>query len=161
MSVALKKKHTVLVVDDETDVCDSVHDLLRREFTVLRARGAEEGFKLLTENEVHVIMTDQRMPKVTGVEMLSRARKGHPLAVRMLFTGNADVESVIQAINQGHVYRFLKKPWQPPDLLDAVREAAEEYERIVEQSDHITQLLSEVAALRERVGALERALSVK
>ena len=161
MQAASMKKHTILVVDDETDVCDSVHDLLRREFNVLRARGAEEGFKLLTENEVHVIMTDQRMPKVTGVEMLSRARKGHPRAVRMLFTGNADVDSVIQAINQGHVYRFLKKPWQPSDLQDAVREAADEYERIVEQTDHITQLMAEVAALRDRVGALEHALTLK
>src|SRR5438128_1227798 len=110
------EKHTLLVVDDEVDVCDSVHDLLRRDFRVLRARNAEEGFKLLRENEVHIIMTDQRMPKVTGVELLSRVRTGHPQAVRMLFTGYADLDSIIAAINQGHIFKFLKKPWAPEDL---------------------------------------------
>ena len=64
----------LLVVDDETDVGDSVHDLLRREFTVLRARSAEEGLKLMRDNEIHIIMTDQRMPKVSGVELLKSIR---------------------------------------------------------------------------------------
>src|SRR5437773_787796 len=118
------KKHTLLVVDDEADVCDSVHDLLRREFKVLKARNAEEGVKRMQENEVHIIMTDQRMPKVTGVELLSRVLVRHPHAIRMLFTGYADIDSVIQAINQGHVFKFLKKPWQPEELEIAVREAA-------------------------------------
>ena len=81
------KKHTLLVVDDEPDVGDSVHDLLRRQFTVLRAKSAEEGIKLVQDHEVHIIMTDQRMPKVTGVEFLSKVRVRHPHAIRMLFTG--------------------------------------------------------------------------
>src|ERR1700704_1151325 len=123
------KKHTLLVVDDEADVCDSVHDLLRREFTVLKARSADEGLKLMCENKVHIIMTDQRMPKVTGVELLKSIRAGHPQAIRMLFTGYADLDSVIAAINHGHIFRFLKKPWQPDELEAAVREAASEYER--------------------------------
>ena len=80
-------KHTLLVVDDEPDVCDSVHDLLRREFRVLKAKSAAEGIDLMRQNEVHIIMTDQRMPQITGVELLSKIRQGHPRAVRMLFTG--------------------------------------------------------------------------
>jgi len=104
------KKHTLLVVDDEVDVCDSVHDLLRREFRVLKAKSADEGLKLMRENEVHIIMTDQRMPNVTGVELLRSIRAGHPQAIRMLFTGYADLDSVIAAINQGHIFKFLKKP---------------------------------------------------
>src|SRR6188472_2299255 len=109
----MAKKHTLLVVDDEPDVCDSVHDLLRREFTVLRARSSEEGIKMMQENEVHIIMTDQRMPRISGVELLSKVRRGHPQAVRMLFTGYADLDAVIAAINLGRVFKFLKKPWQP------------------------------------------------
>ena len=77
-SMSATKKHTLLVVDDEPDVCDSVHDLLRREFRVLKAKNAEEGLRLMRENEVHIIMTDQRMPKVTGVELLSRVRSVIP-----------------------------------------------------------------------------------
>ncbi|MBI3824001.1 MAG: response regulator [Planctomycetes bacterium] len=150
------KKHTLLVVDDEPDVGDSVHDLLRREFNVLKARSAEEGLKLMRDNEVHIIMTDQRMPKVTGVELLKSIRAGHPQAIRMLFTGYADIDSVIAAINQGHIFKFLKKPWQPNDLEEAVREAAAEYDRLVEHAETMEKLRVELQHLRERITALEK-----
>jgi response regulator RpfG family c-di-GMP phosphodiesterase len=71
------------------------------------------------------------MPSVTGVELLSKVRVRHPHAVRMLFTGYTEVESIIAAINQGHIFQFLKKPWQPEELENAVREAAAEYDRLV------------------------------
>jgi response regulator RpfG family c-di-GMP phosphodiesterase len=149
-------KHTLLVVDDEPDVCDSVHDLLRREFRVLKARSAAEGYKLMEANEVHIIMTDQRMPHVTGVELLSQIRVGHPTAVRMLFTGYADLDSIIQAINQGHIYQFLKKPWKPEELEAAVREAAIEYDRLVLHAEEMLRLQQEIIKLRERVTTLEK-----
>jgi response regulator RpfG family c-di-GMP phosphodiesterase len=157
--VSATRKHTLLVIDDEMDVCDSVHDLLRREFHVLRARSADEGLKLMQDNEVHIIMTDQRMPKVTGVELLTRIYRGHPQAIRMLFTGYADLESIIQAINQGHVFKFLKKPWQPDDLEHAVREAATEYDRLVAQAEVMERLQTELHQLRDRVAALEMEVS--
>lgn len=149
------KKHTLLVVDDEPDVCDSVHDLLRREFRVLRARNADEGTKLLQDNEVHIIMTDQRMPKISGVEFLTRAMSGHPQAIRMLFTGYADLESIIAAINQGHIFKFLKKPWQPQELEEAVREAAVEYDRLVVKAQEMQHLRDELQQLNNRIRALE------
>jgi response regulator RpfG family c-di-GMP phosphodiesterase len=149
------KKHTLLVVDDETDVGDSVHDLLRREFNVLRARSAEEGIRLMQDNVVHIIMTDQRMPKVTGVELLKSVRTGHPQAIRMLFTGYADLDSIIAAINQGHIFKFLKKPWRPEELEAAVREAAAEYDRLVEYAELMELLRTELHQLRERIAALE------
>jgi response regulator RpfG family c-di-GMP phosphodiesterase len=148
-------KKCLLVVDDEPDVCDSVHDLLRREFRVLKARSAEEGARLMQENEVHIIMTDQRMPQTTGVELLTKVCKGSSRAVRMLFTGYADIEAIIAAINQGHIFRFLKKPWQPEELEAAVREAANEYDRIVSREEETTRLRQELQHLRDRVTALE------
>ena len=138
-------KHCLLVVDDEPDVCDSVHDLLRREFRVLKATGAEEGLRLLRDEEVHIIMTDQRMPQVTGVDFLTRAKARMPQAIRMLYTGFADLESIIAAINQGHVYQFLRKPWQPEELLEAVRSAAAEYDRLVAVEDERQRLSVEMA----------------
>lgn len=149
------RKHTVLVVDDEPDVCDSVHDLLRREFRVLKANGASEGMRLLSEEEVHIIMTDQRMPKVSGVELLTSASNHRPDAIRMLFTGFADLESIIAAINQGHIYQFLKKPWQPEELIGAVRAAAAEYDRLCASEVEAEHLREEVARLKDRVTALE------
>jgi len=148
-------KHTLLVVDDEPDVCDSVHDLLRRQFRVLKAKSAAEGIELMRQNEVHIIMTDQRMPQITGVEFLNKVRLGHPQAVRMLFTGYADVDAIIAAINQGHIYKFLRKPWQPEELEEAVREAAAEYDRLVGQADEMARLRSELSQLRDRLTTLE------
>src|SRR5438093_5873993 len=152
----LPAKHTLLVVDDEPDVCDSVHDLLRREFRVLKAHSAEEGYRLMQEEEVHIVMSDQRMPQITGIELLTKLKARHPHAIRMLFTGYADLESIIAAINQGHIFQFLKKPWQPEELESAVRSAAAEYDRLVHQSEEIGRLRKEVQQLHDRVNALER-----
>ena len=148
-------KYTLLIVDDEPDVCDSVHDLLRREFRVLKAHSGTEGYRIMQEEEVHIIMTDQRMPQVSGVELLTKIKARNPQAVRMLFTGYADLESIIAAINQGHVYQFLKKPWQPEELIDAVRQAALEYERLIADSNLSDQLRREIEGLQVRVAALE------
>ncbi len=149
------KKHCVLVVDDEPDVCDSVYDLLRREFRVLKATSAQDGFRMMLEEEVHIVMTDQRMPRITGVELLERVKARNPQAVRLLYTGFADLESIIAAINQGHVYQFLKKPWQPEELLEAVRQAALEYDRLVASDEESTRLRGEIDHLQQRVTTLE------
>jgi response regulator RpfG family c-di-GMP phosphodiesterase len=149
------KKHCLLVVDDEPDVCDSVHDLLRHEFKVLKAPSAVEGARLMGENEVHIIMTDQRMPNVTGVDLLKNIRHRHPLSIRLLFTGFADLEAIIEAINHGHIFKFVKKPWQPDDLLSVVREAAQEYDRLVKQDEELAHLRAELERLRQRVTVLE------
>jgi response regulator RpfG family c-di-GMP phosphodiesterase len=148
-------KHCLLVVDDEPDVCDSVHDLLRREFRVLKAHSGQDGFQMMQEEEVHIIMTDQRMPRITGVELLAKVKAKNPYAVRLLFTGYADLESIISAINQGHIYQFLKKPWQPEELLSAVRQAAIEYDRIIATADESLRLRDEVDELQKRVTVLE------
>lgn len=148
-------KHCLLVVDDEPDVCDSVYDLLRREFRVLKAHSADEGFRLMQEEEVHIVMTDQRMPRITGVELLTKLKHRNPQAVRMLFTGYADLESIVLAINQGHVFQFLRKPWNPDDLLSAVRQAAVEYERLAASGEESDRLRIEIGELERRVGKLE------
>src|SRR3954467_11471663 len=125
-------KKCLLIIDDEPNVCDSVHDLLRREFRVLKAHSADEGYRLMQEEEVHIVMSDQRMPQITGVELLTKVKSRYPQAIRMLFTGFADLESIVAAINQGHVFQFLKKPWQPEELEAAVRQAAAEYDKLTE-----------------------------
>jgi DNA-binding NtrC family response regulator len=149
-------KHCLLIVDDEPNVCDSVHDLLRREFRVLKATSAEEGYRLMQDEEVHIIMSDQRMPQITGVELLAKVKSRYPQAVRMLFTGYADLDSVIAAINQGHIFGFLKKPWQPEELEAAVRQAAAEYDRLTLQAEERERLLGELANLKDRVSLLEQ-----
>ncbi|MDX2035409.1 MAG: response regulator [Isosphaeraceae bacterium] len=155
MSAASERKLCLLVVDDEPDVCDSVHDLLRKEFRVLKAHNADEGYRLLQEEDVHIIMTDQRMPRISGVELLTSAKSRKPSAVRMLFTGYADLESIVSAINQGQVFQFLRKPWNPDELLVAVREAASEYERKERELEAAARLRDLVDDLERRVAMLE------
>jgi response regulator RpfG family c-di-GMP phosphodiesterase len=150
-------RHCLLVVDDEPNICETVRDHLRLEFRVLTAHSAAEGTRLMTEHEVHIVMTDQRMPYTTGVQLLESVRVRFPQAVRMLFTGYSDTASIIAAINQGHIFAFLKKPWEPEELDAVVREAAAEYDRIVAQVIENARLRAEVDDLRQRVAALEAA----
>ncbi len=148
-------RHCLLIVDDEPNVCDSVHDLLRREFRVLKANSAVDGYRIMQEEEVHIVMSDQRMPQITGVEMLTKVKARYPQAIRMLFTGYADLESIIAAINQGHIFQFMKKPWQPEDLQTAVRQAAAEFDRLEATAQEREHLVTEVGELKHRVTALE------
>jgi len=150
-----KTKHCLLIVDDEPNVCDSVHGLLRREYRVLKAHSADEGYEIMRQEEVHIVMSDQRMPQITGVELLSKLKSRYPQAVRMLFTGFADLESVIAAINQGHVFQFIRKPWQPEELQAAVRQAALEYDRIEAAAREREELQEELQGLKRRVTTLE------
>jgi DNA-binding NtrC family response regulator len=78
-------------------------------------------------------MTDQRMPEMTGVELMGRVRNEHPDAIRIVFTGYADIKAVIEAINNGGLFRYITKPWDPDDLIATLREAAAEYDRHVER----------------------------
>ena len=148
-------KHCLLIVDDEPNVCESVHDLLRREFRVLKAHSAQEGFRLMQEEEVHIVMSDQRMPQISGVELLTSVKARHPQAIRMLFTGFAELESVIAAVNQGHIFQFVRKPWQPEELLLAVRQAAAEYDRLERTAREREHLLDEIRELKDRLSTLE------
>lgn len=147
-------RHTVLVIDDEPDVLQSVKDLLRFDYKVVTATRASEGIKALAEQEVHVVMTDQRMPEMTGVEFLHHVRGEHPDAIRLLFTGYADLKAVIDAINQGNVYRYITKPWDPSELQSVIREACERYDLIVERKRLIDEL-------QEKNDELERANALK
>ncbi len=153
--MSAQTKHCLLIVDDEPNVCDSVHDLLRREFRVLKANSAEEGYRLMQQEEVHIVMSDQRMPQISGVELLTKVKSRYPQAIRMLFTGFADLESIVAAINQGHVFQFVKKPLQPEELEAAVRQAAVEYERLTLAAEERERLQAVIENLQSRMSALE------
>lgn len=139
-------KRPILVVDDEPEMLFSLRNLLRREFEVYTAGSGAEGMKLLEEHEVHLVMTDQRMPEMTGVELLNRVKCEHPGAMRLIFTGYADIKAVIDAINQGNVFRYVTKPWDPEELLAALRDAGARYDCIARRN----QLLAELRAYEAR-----------
>jgi DNA-binding NtrC family response regulator len=127
------KKTSLLIVDDEPEILQSLLGLLRREFQLFTATSAEEALVILQDNPVQVIMTDQRMPGMTGVELMQQVREKYPDSIRIVFTGYADIKAVVEAINSGGLYRYITKPWDPDELIDLLRKAAGEYDQFVDQ----------------------------
>ncbi|MBI5659279.1 MAG: response regulator [Nitrosomonadales bacterium] len=117
-------ERTLLLVDDEENIASALTRLLRRDgYRILRANSGKEGLELLARNEVGVIVSDQRMPEMTGVEFLSRMKELYPDTVRIVLSGYTELNSVTDAINRGAIYKFLTKPWED-DLLRANVEEA-------------------------------------
>ncbi len=127
--MAQTPRASILVVDDEEEILHSLHRLLRTEFDVHTARSGPEALQILKQQPLHVVLSDQRTPEMEGVELLSQAQGERPRAIRVMFTGYTDLQAVIEAINQGQIFRYLAKPWEPDELLAMVRQACEEYER--------------------------------
>src|SRR5271166_6109535 len=140
MAAKAKAKHCLLVVDDEPDLVHSVQDLLRFEYRVLGATRAMEGLEIMKREQVHVVMSDQRMPEMTGTEFLRRLRESYPDTVRLLFTAYADIKAVIDSINQGSVYRYITKPWEPQELQAVLRQAVEHYDLLAERKQLVAEL---------------------
>jgi signal transduction histidine kinase len=155
------QRHTLLVVDDEPDVVQSLQDLLHREYRVLGATRAKEGLRLLHEQPVHVVMTDQRMPEISGVDFLRSVRRDRPEAIRLLFTGYADIKAVIDAINEGHVYRYITKPWDPDELLTILRQAGEQYDLLQERQRLLEDLRRKNEELEQANAELQQANLLK
>jgi signal transduction histidine kinase len=155
------QRHTLLVVDDEPDVVQSLQDLLRREYRVLGATRAREGLRLVHEQPVHVVMTDQRMPEISGVDFLRSVRRDCPDAIRLLFTGYADIKAVIDAINEGHVYRYITKPWDPDELLTILHQAGEQYDLLQERQRLLDDLRRKNQELEQANAELRQANVLK
>jgi diguanylate cyclase (GGDEF)-like protein len=144
-------RHCVLVIDDEPLILSSLQRLLRREFDVLSAHSGQEGLELLRTHDIHIIISDQRMPGMTGTEFLGHIHGAYPNPISMLLTRYADIESVIAAINTCQVYRYLVKPWSPDELVAAVREAGQKY-TLIDQNRRLNQeLFAANAVLEQRV----------
>jgi EAL domain-containing protein (putative c-di-GMP-specific phosphodiesterase class I)/CheY-like chemotaxis protein len=121
MSSPLK---TLLLVDDEEHILSALKRALYLEgYQILMAQSAAEGFELLALHDVHVILCDQRMPGMSGTEFLDRVKDLHPDTLRIVLSGYTELESILQAINCGAIYRFYTKPWEDRALRDNIREA--------------------------------------
>jgi response regulator RpfG family c-di-GMP phosphodiesterase len=117
-------KARILFVDDEERILNAVRALFRQDYEVSTANGGEAGLVAIKEHDFHVIVSDQRMPGVTGVELLRQARSIAPNAVRILLTGYTDLAALVGSINQGEIFKFVMKPWDNEELKKAVADAA-------------------------------------
>lgn len=122
-------ERTILLVDDEANILSALTRLLRPAgYTILRAGSGKEGLELLAQHEVGVIVSDQRMPEMTGVEFLRKAHELYPDTVRIVLSGYTDLNSVTDAINHGAIYKFLTKPWEDNLLRANIEEAFQRHE---------------------------------
>ena len=149
---------TLLLVDDEVNVLNSLTRLLRPDgYHLLRAESGEAALELLASNSVGVIVSDQRMPAMNGVELLRRAKQTHPDTVRIVLSGYTELKSVTDAINEGAVYKFLTKPWDDDLLRANIHEAFRHYELGAEN----VRLARELAAANERLSRAKGTLEVE
>ena len=139
--------HTILVVDDEPASLRAIARAVQAEHHVITAASAAQGLNVLATEPVAMAIVDQRMPEMTGAEFLARAATEHPDVIRVLLTGYADVDTLMQAINTGGVYYYLTKPWEPPELRLVVRRGLERFDA----EDDRRRLLRELEQACERI----------
>jgi DNA-binding NtrC family response regulator len=120
--------YKILVVDDEPANVRLLERLFRQDYEVLTAESGEAALNLLDQHDAALLITDQRMPGMTGVELLAATAAVRPHMVRILLTGYTDVETLVEAINTGHVYKYVTKPWNNDELRLTVSRALEHFE---------------------------------
>lgn len=122
-----EKKITILYVDDEENNLISFKATFRIQHHVLTAISGEEAFKILKTKEVDIIITDQRMPAMTGVEFLEKVIQEFPDPIRILLTGYADMSAVVDAVNKGKIFHYVTKPWNEEELNLTIMRAYAKY----------------------------------
>ncbi|HEY6176800.1 MAG TPA: sigma-54 dependent transcriptional regulator, partial [Kofleriaceae bacterium] len=136
------KRYPILVVDDEQDNLDAFRFNFRKTFDIVTASGGAEALQVLQEREVAVVVTDQRMPRMTGVELLREVRVRQPEAVGIILTAFTDVDVLIEAINLGQVYRYITKPWDAKEVRGVLQYAIERF-HLQRENKRLTAQLSE------------------
>ena len=159
--------HTVLCVDDEEAILHSLKRLLRKEqYQLLTASSATEGLKILEENDVHLVISDQRMPQMSGTEFFAAVKERYPDTIRVILSGYTDVDSITESVNKGHIYKFFLKPWNDQSLKLEIRQALDQYdliqankllhERVLKQNEELKKTNENLETLvKERTMELE------
>lgn len=161
MKVEKEKKHSLLIIDDEEEITKSLFRQFRRKYNVFAVNSAKDAFPVLDREDIQVILSDQRMPGLTGVDFFKRIKDSYPDTLKLILSGYSDLDAVIGAINEGQVFRFLTKPWNPIELELALDEAFQKYD-LVNSNHQLLQELENVnlqleGKVKERTVELEQA----
>lgn len=125
----MKKKYSILLVDDQDAILDLLETILENDdYQIYRASNADEAMKILEKHYIHLIISDQVMPGMTGTDMFQIVKDMYPDTLRILITAYPDIENAMDAINRAEVYRFIPKPWQNQDMLNTVKRGLEYFE---------------------------------
>lgn len=130
-----EQKVNILYVDDEANNLVSFKATFRIKYNVYTAISGDEAMKVLSEKDIRIIITDQRMPGMTGVEFLEKVIEKYPDPMRLLLTGYADLNAVIDAVNKGKIYHYLSKPWNEKELEETIGKALDVYNKRKEDKE--------------------------
>jgi len=118
---------SILYVDDEMNNLIAFKAVYRTKYKIYTAINGEEGLDILSKNEIHIVITDQRMPNMTGVEFLEKVIEKYPAPMRILLTGYTDMSAIVDAVNKGNIYHYLNKPWNDEEMERVIDGAYEIY----------------------------------
>ncbi|MDJ1502601.1 response regulator [Xanthocytophaga agilis] len=130
----------VLYIEDEPHNRSLFEATFQNDFHIITAPSATEGLEILKEDTIHILITDQRMPEITGIEFLSSIVDTFPDPVRILLTGYTELSSVVEAVNQGHIFYFATKPWDADNLKTIIIKAYEYYQKQQKDKEVIEKL---------------------
>ncbi len=133
-------KHNILYVDDEESNLRIFRMAFKRHFNILTATGGHEAIDILKENEIHLIITDQKMPEMSGTELLEKVAPDYPEIIRIILTGFADVEAIVKAINRCGIYKYITKPWDKGEMKLTLDKALESYDLKMDKLNLIKEL---------------------
>lgn len=167
LKTRLDRSHTVLCVDDEKNILNALKRLLRKEhYRFLSASSCSEAFDVLEREDVHLILSDQRMPEMSGTDFLARVRRDYPDVLRIILTGYTEVDAIMESINNGQIYKFFLKPWNDSNLKIEIRKALEQYdlmkanrrldEQVIQQNEELKRANERLEqVVRQRTRTLE------
>ena len=141
--------YKILVVDDELANLRTLARLFRDDYEVLTAESGDQALALLRQHDVALLITDQRMPGMTGIELLKKTVQLRPRMVRIILTGYTDVDALVEAINCGQVYRYVAKPWDNEDLRLTVKRGLEHFETLKQRQELESANVRLVSRIRE------------
>ena len=139
-----KKEFNILYVDDEEQNLFSFKATFRREYNVFTAISGKAGMEIMHTDDIHLIITDQRMPEMTGIQFLEKILPVYPDPIRMILTGFSDVEAIVEAINTGRVFRYITKPWDERELRMTIENARQIYSLQTRNKSLVSQLQQKV-----------------
>lgn len=151
-------KYKILLVDDEEDNLSLMHRTLRQEFSIIKTTSPIEALEIIKNESIDIILSDHKMPEMDGVEFLKRSHEIKPECVRLLVTAYSDSKILIDAINYGKIYRYIKKPWEPTELIMTIRTAIE-YFQLKKENDKLIHDLKELFS--GTINAIIEALDAK
>lgn len=151
-------RRTILCVDDEEDVASSLYDTFMDSYDVKTANSGEEALKIFNQEDISLVISDQRMPEMEGSELLAKINEIKPICKKILLTGYADINAAIDSINKGSVDKYFSKPWDDDELSNAVKDLLSEYsmdlffDKAIEETKSIKEDLSRT---KEKSGLFE------